>query len=93
MDQPNNSAEAVGLQAVSFIISDDTLRDRFIAISGVDPDSIRTLITQPEFLINVLDFLIQHEPDLIDFASETNLPPESVVKAWRQLGGGVGQEW
>ena len=93
MQTGDNNSMAVGLQAVSYVISEDTLRDRFMAVSGVDSESIRERLSEPDFLVSVLDFLIQHEPDLIDFAESSKLPPEQVVGAWRSLGGGIGQEW
>ena len=81
------------LNAVSFILAEDALRDRFLALSGLAPDEIRARIQEPDFLASVLEFLISHEPDLIDFSETINERPETIVAAWRHLGGGAGQEW
>jgi Protein of unknown function (DUF3572) len=79
--------------AVSFILADDPLRERFLALSGLAPDELHGRIEDTDFLASVLEFLISHDPDLIAFAQAHNFKPENVVAAWRQLGGGVGQEW
>lgn len=81
------------LKAITFILADDVLRDRFLALSGLSPEEIRASIQRPDFLASVLEFLIGHEPDLLAFAEATEEKPTNIVAAWRQLGGGEGQEW
>ena len=81
------------LCAVSFILSEDALRDRFMALSGLSPDEIRENLQASGFLACVLEFLISHEPDLIAFAENAQIKPADIVTAWRSLGGGKGQEW
>lgn len=92
-DYITHAAETIALGALSFIVAEDDLRDRFLALSGMDSDSMRQRISDPVFLVSILDFLIAHEPDLIAFATAQDIAPDLVVKAWRQLGGGIGQEW
>lgn len=86
-------ASEIAFKAIGFIVSDDTLRDRFLALSGLSPDDIRTNLADADFQASILEFLISNEPDLILFAEEANEKPENIVTAWRSLGGGVGQEW
>jgi hypothetical protein len=88
-----HNAEAVAISALSFIVSEDDLRDRFMALSGIDSTLMRDSITDLAFMVSVLDFLIGHEPDLMAFSTAHDIAPEHIVKAWRMLGGGVGQEW
>jgi hypothetical protein len=87
------AASTTALEAVGYIIGDDTLRDRFLALSGTDADDLRARIVEQDFQASVLEFLISHEPDLIDFAEHIKISPETIVSAWRSLGGGEGQEW
>jgi len=82
-----------GLAAVTFIIGDDAIRERFLALSGLSPQEIRGNIQDSDFLSSVLEFLVSHEPDLVAFSEITHEKPETIVKAWRTLGGGIGQEW
>ena len=88
-----DTAQAVALNALSFILSEDGLKDRFVALSGLDGGDFRARISDRDFHVSILEFLVNHEPDLIAFAENTNEQPENVVSAWRVLGGGVGQEW
>jgi len=87
------SAISLAFKAITFIVADDTLRDRFLALSGLSPDEIRANLPETTFQASILEFLVSHEPDLIAFAKDINETPEQIVKAWRTLGGGVGQEW
>ncbi|WP_417452039.1 DUF3572 domain-containing protein [Kordiimonas sp.] len=89
----NDMAEAIALQAAAFIFSEDTLRDRFLALSGTEAHDIRARIQDCGFQASMLEFLLGHEPDLLSFASAEAVKPEIVVTAWRTLGGGTGQEW
>ena len=89
----DETAEIIALKAVGFVISNDDLRDRFMALSGVDEEMIKTAVHDRTFLISVLEFFVNFEPDLIAFATKEDIPPESITKAWRTLGGGTGQDW
>lgn len=88
-----DTAQAIALQAAAFIFAEDALRDRFLALSGTGPDDVRARIQDQDFLASFLEFLMGHEPDLMAFAGAAAARPEDVVRAWRALGGGEGQEW
>jgi hypothetical protein len=88
-----DTAKLIAIEAVTYIFSNDELRDRFISLSGLSPSDIKAEIENDDFLQNVLDFFVQFEPDLLDFADHQKTAPEDIIKAWRALGGGTGQEW
>jgi len=87
------SSEIIALQALGYIIEEDALRDRFVALTGLDPSALRASLDQPGTLASILEFLISREPDLIAAAEAQGQSPDSLVSAWRSLGGGAGQEW
>ncbi len=89
----HTKAKDIALKGLTFLLSEDNLRDRFMAITGILPDEIKELIDSKDFLIAVLDFYIQHEPDLLRLAEAHTMAPELIVSSWRELGGGLGQEW
>lgn len=89
----NETAQTLALQSMAFILQEDTLRDRFLALSGLGGDDIKARVEDQEFLASILEFLISFEPDLIACADALEEKPESLVTAWRSLGGGKGQEW
>jgi len=87
------TAISLALGAVTHILSDDTLRVRFLALSGLSVDELKANLQAREFLTSALEFLVMHEPDLIDCAAALKVEPQNLVAAWRNLGGGIGQEW
>ncbi|CUW37160.1 conserved protein of unknown function [Magnetospirillum sp. XM-1] len=74
-------AETVALQAVAWIVADDEMRDRFIAVTGCSGDDLRQRIDQSAFLGSVLDFVLSDERSLLDFAEHAGLPPELPMMA------------
>lgn len=83
-----DDAEAVAIAALGFVASDPELMSRFLAISGIDPATIRRAAGEPGFLAGVLDFVLAHEPTLLRFAEETGRNPASVLDARRGLPNG-----
>ena len=80
-------AETVALKALTFVLSDAGLRNRFIAVSGTAPGDFESQIENPDFLAGVLDFLLANEPDLMAFCEAAQLDPEVPSKAhWALVG-------
>lgn len=83
------NAEALALQALGFILAEDALRDRFLALTGLVGAELRDRISDEGFLLSVLDFLVSHEPDLLACADALNTDPEILLTAWHTLGGQI----
>ena len=77
----DETAEAVALQAVTFIVADEELLDNFMTLSGCGPDEIRQRICERNFLVGTLEYLIRDEQSLLRFTNEFNLMPEVPMKA------------
>jgi hypothetical protein len=58
---------------------------RFLAASGIGPDSIRSAAREPHFLAGVLDYLVDDESLLLDFAAANAIDPAEVVRAREHL--------
>jgi hypothetical protein len=84
---PAEAAEAVAIQALSFIARDPERLDRFLAVTGIGPAEIRAASREPGFLTGVLEYLISDETLLTAFAADAGLRPEDPVKAHAALGG------
>jgi hypothetical protein len=80
-------AETLALLALAFVAGDEDLLPRFLALSGLDLETLRARAQEPATLGAVLDFLLAHEPDLIAFASAHDFPPAFVARARRELPG------
>ena len=80
-------AETLALKALTFVLSDETLRNRFLAISGVLPNAIEDELENPAFLSGVLDFLLANERDLMAFCQAAGHREEDPKKAhWTLVG-------
>ncbi len=79
------AAEALAIRALGFIASDAVLLPRFLAITGIEAKDIRAAATQPGFLAGVLQFLLAHEPTLLQFAEAAGIDAAEVARACRAL--------
>lgn len=80
-----DDAEAIAIQALSFIASDPELLPRFLAITGIEAPQVRQAAREPGFLAGVLQFLLAHEPTLMAFSEANSLAPREVAAAHRAL--------
>ncbi|WP_295810045.1 DUF3572 domain-containing protein [uncultured Nitratireductor sp.] len=74
-------AESIAVSALAFIASDDRLLPRFLSLTGIEANQIRTAAAEPGFLTGVLQFILAHEPTLLRFSEESGLAPERVARA------------
>ena len=81
------AAETLALAALAFIAAEPERLGRFLAMSGIGPDSIRAAAREPQFLLGVLDYVAADEPLLIAFAAENAIPPRAVMEARDTIAG------
>jgi hypothetical protein len=74
-------AENVALGAFSYIAANEETLSRFFAISGLQPDTIRSAAASPGFFAAILDYVASDEPLLIALAKELNTKPERIMEA------------
>jgi hypothetical protein len=77
----NEQAEELALRTLSYIASDDECLGRFLDLSGLRADTIRSAATSPGFLAAVLDYVAADEPLLIAVAGSLELKPERIMEA------------
>lgn len=80
-EMTRDSAESVAIQALSFIAGDQERLERFLALTGIEAQSLRDAAREPNFLLGVLDYVAADEPLLQEFASEHGHDPELVIRA------------
>ena len=83
--QKRENAEALAIQALGFVATDPELLPRFLAITGIEVQSIRQASQEPGFLAGVLQFIVAHEPTLLRFSEASGIPPQQVTAALRTL--------
>ena len=81
------SAETVALQALGWIVDEDDRMGRFMALAGLTVAELRVRASEPEFLGGVLDFVLENEALLVEFAGSVGLKPETLLRLRRQLPG------
>ena len=86
-------AEMLAISALSHIASDPERLDRFLAVTGLDPASLRAEAGKPDFAAGMLDYICADEALLVAFAAEQGLAPEAVATARRLLAGPGGEDW
>lgn len=94
MDKPSTrrreAAESLAIQALNFLAEDSERLGRFLALSGIDPRSIRSAAADSGFLAGVLSHLDSDEALLVAFAAQAGVRPVEVDQARRVL---AGSDW
>jgi hypothetical protein len=82
-----DAATVLAIAALSFIGQEPERLGRFLALSGIGPESLRAASREPGFLVGVLEHLGGDETLLLAFAAEQGIDPEHVEKARAVLAG------
>lgn len=80
-------AEETAGTVLAWMAGEPDMLQRFLALSGVAPDQIRSAIADPGFLAGMIDFMMGHEPTLMAFCEATDTKPEKVVAAHQYYSG------
>lgn len=75
----------MALSALGWILQDDARAQRLLALTGLDPDSLRLGLSERRVQAAVLEFLANHEPELVQCAEALALTPEELAGAAREL--------
>lgn len=82
-------AETTALRVLAWVVCDEQLGPRLLALTGLDPAELRAHAGEAALLAGVLAFLEDHEPDLKACARALDLAPETLVRARTTLQKGV----
>lgn len=83
--QPNPEAEEIAIAALGFIASDDERLSRFLALTGIDPASIRQQIGDPLFQLAIMDHLFEDESLLLAFCAHLPMDPARLVQIHQRM--------
>jgi uncharacterized protein DUF3572 len=84
------AATELAIAALSFLAGEQERLERFLALSGLGPQSLRAAAREPSFLLGVLDHVASDESLLLAFANESGIDPQDVARARNALAGGNG---
>jgi Protein of unknown function (DUF3572) len=80
-----DAARSLAVGVLAFIAADSDRLNRFLNLTGLGPDNLRTAAADPAFLGSVLDYLVADEELLVAFAANAALKPEAVARAHEAL--------
>ena len=75
------AATALAVAALGFLAAESERLERFLALTGLGPQSLRAAAREPSFLLGVLEHVASDETLLLDFTNEGGLNPEDVGRA------------
>jgi hypothetical protein len=80
-----NDAETLALGALGWVLADDARAERLLALTGLNPETLRARVQERSFQAAVLLFLENHEPDLVACAEALGVTPRALVAAREAL--------
>ena len=83
--EQTNEAEGDALRALAWIVGEGERAGRFLALTGLTPETLRASVGDPAVLAAAIRFLESHEPDLIACAGALSATPLELVDARRRL--------
>ncbi|MCA0425243.1 MAG: DUF3572 domain-containing protein [Proteobacteria bacterium] len=85
--RPALDPDTIAIRALGFIASDPERLGRFLAATGIGPETLRSAAAEPRFLAAVIDFLSEDEGAILAFSANEGLAPEAVTFAREALAG------
>lgn len=80
-------ARDIADRGLTHIAGDPDLVSALLDQAGADASMIREIAARPEFAVFVLDFLMEQDPRLLDFAAASGIAVQRVQMARAVLGG------
>jgi len=84
------AAEQLAIQALGYLAGEPERLGRFLALSGLGPETIRAAAHDSQFLAGVLDHIAGDDGLLAAFAEHVQVAPGQVMQARAVL---AGQPW
>ena len=81
----SNDPVTIALAAVAATFSDERRAQRFLDLTGIGTEELRSRLKDPILLVALLRFLEAYEPDLVSVSAALGAKPEELVEVRRQL--------
>ena len=75
----------MALAALGWLLGDGERGQRFLDLTGLTPESLRSAIGETSTHRAVFEFLESHEPDLLATADALGVRPEELIRAGQEL--------
>jgi hypothetical protein len=80
-DQRRDAAEGIAIEALSFLATDPERIARFLALTGLTPQTLRAAAATPGFLGAVMEHVTADSSLLLTFAANAGRDPEEIARA------------
>lgn len=87
------TAEVIGLQALTWLASNDELCPVFMGSSGVSADDMRAGASDPAFLASVLEFITMDDAWVVAFCDAHDLGYDQPLRARYAMPGAEQVHW
>jgi len=77
--------DALALSALAWVLGEPARAERLLSLTGLTPEVLRDNLTDRAVLAAVLEFLANHEPDLVLAADALNIDPAALIAAHESL--------
>ena len=84
-DPTPTDTHAIALLALATAVSDERRARRFLDLTGIGTDELRSRAGEPALLAALIRFLEAHEPDLLAVAQAMDVKPELLIAARHEL--------
>ena len=85
--ETTSDSNVIALQLMAFIASSEERLERFSALSGIGLFEMQTGAQDPVFLGFMLDYALQEEALILEFAQNHEISPQTLVNARRNFPG------
>jgi hypothetical protein len=75
----SDAAEALALQALTFLLSEPQRLTRFLSLTGMGPETLRAAATSPDLQAATLEYLLSDESLLLAFCQEAGADPATIA--------------
>ena len=69
----------LAIQALVWVLGEDSRAQRFLSLTGLEPDDLRTRLGDPDMHEAIRLFLEGHQPDLLACADALGVKPELLL--------------
>lgn len=76
-----DAAEMLAIEILGFLAERPEALDRFLALSGIAPTTLRQAAADTTFLTGVLDYLMSDERLLVAFSDTAGVDPQAIARA------------
>jgi Protein of unknown function (DUF3572) len=74
-------AESLAVDVLMFLAGDEERLGRFLALSGLAPENLRSASQSPHFLAGLLDYLAGDESLLLAFSANAGIDAAEIMRA------------